>query len=81
MTTKCKQKLQGHFYVALELFDEGYIGTNAVLPVGNVSNGEDVGRNLVSLLSFVNLDDLLGVDRKSLVGVNHHTKQTRVGLK
>ena len=53
----------------------------SLLPVGNVSNGEDVGRNLVSLLSFVNLDDLLSVDRKSLVGVNHHAEQTRVGLK
>ena len=34
----------------------------------------------MSLLSFVNLDDLLSVDRKPFVGVNYHAEQTRVGL-
>ena len=34
----------------------------------------------MSLLSFVNLDDLLGVDRKPFVGVNYHAEQTGVGL-
>ena len=34
----------------------------------------------MTLLSFVNLDDLLSVDRKPFVGVNYHAEQTGVGL-
>ena len=49
---------------------------DGLLPVGNVGNGEDVRRNLMTLLSFVNLNDLLRVDGKSLVGVNHHAEQS-----
>ena len=35
----------------------------------------------MSLLSFVNLDNLLRVDGKSLIGVNHHAEQPRVSLR
>ena len=51
-----------------------------ILPVGDVSYGKYVWGNFMSLLSLVNLNDLLCVDRKPLVGVDHHAKQTGVGL-
>ena len=50
-------------------------------PVGDVSDGEHMGRHLVPLLALVDLDDLLGVDGKPLVGIHHHTEQSRVGLR
>ena len=34
----------------------------------------------MSLLPLVDLDDLLGVDGESLVGVDHHTEEPGVGL-
>ena len=49
-------------------------------PVGNVSDGKDMGRPLVPFLPLVDLDDLLSVDGKPLVRVHHHTEQARVGL-
>ena len=49
-------------------------------PVGNVSDGKDMGWHLVPFLPLVDLDDLLSVDGKPLVRVHHHTEQARVGL-
>ena len=49
-------------------------------PVGNVGDGKDMGRHLMSLLPLVDLNDLLCVDGKPLVGVHHHAEQTGVGL-
>lgn len=50
------------------------------VPVGVVRDGVDVRRHLVALLSLVHLDDLLRVDGQHLVGVHHHTEETRVRL-
>ena len=50
-------------------------------PVGDVSDGEHMGRHLVPLLALVDLDDLLGVDGKPLVGIHHHAEQPGVGLR
>ena len=50
------------------------------LPVGSVCDGKDMGRHLMSLLPLVDLNDLLCVDGKPLVGVHHHAEQTGVGL-
>ena len=33
------------------------------------------------LLPLVDLNDLLGVDGKPLVGIHHHAEQSRVGLR
>ena len=49
-------------------------------PVGDVSDGEHMRRNLVSFLPLVDLDDLLSVDGEPLVGIDHNAKQTGVGL-
>ena len=51
------------------------------VPVGDVGDGEDVGRDLVALLALVDLDDLLRVDGQALVRVHNHAEQARVGLK
>ena len=37
-------------------------------------------RGLVPSLALVEIDDLLGVDRESLVWVDSHTEESRVGL-
>ena len=39
-----------------------------------------MGRHLVPLLPLVDLNDLLSVDGKSLVGVDHHAEQPGVSL-
>lgn len=49
-------------------------------PVRSVCNGVDVWRHLVSLLSFVHVDNLLRVDRQVFIGINDHTEQPRVSL-
>ena len=49
-------------------------------PVGDVGDGEHMRRHLVSFLPLVDLDDLLGVDGESLVGVDNHAEEPRVGL-
>ena len=51
------------------------------LPVGRVCDGEYVRRDLEPLLSFVQLDDFLCVDRKTFVGVDDHAKEAGVCLK
>ena len=53
---------------------------NFYLPVGNVSDGKDMGWHLVPFLPLVDLDDLLSVDGEPLVWVHHHAEQARVGL-
>ena len=50
------------------------------LPIVNICYGKDVGRDLVPLLPLVDLDNLLGVDGETLVGVHHHAEQPRVSL-
>ena len=49
-------------------------------PVGNVSDGKDMGWHLVPFLPLVDLDDLLRVDGQPLVRVHHHAEKARVGL-
>ena len=56
------------------------IPKNMNSPVGNVSDGKDMGWHLVPFLPLVDLDDLLSVDGKPLVRVHHHAEQARVGL-
>ena len=48
--------------------------------VSGVCDGEDMRWHLVTLLAFVEFNDLLRVDWKSLVGVDHHTEQTGICL-
>ena len=55
--------------------------TKQHVPVSLVSNGVDMRRHLVTLLSLVHVDDLLCVDREPFVWVDHHAEQTRVRLK
>lgn len=43
--------------------------------VGVVGDGVNVRRDLVAFLSFVHLDDLLGVNGQHLVGIHHDTEQ------
>ena len=52
----------------------------ALLPVGDVCDGEHMWRHLVPLLPLVDLDDLLSVDGEPLVGIDHNAEQTGVGL-
>ena len=52
----------------------------SILPVGGIGDGEDVRRDLVALLAFVDLDDLLRVDGKADVRVHDHAEEARVGL-
>ena len=48
--------------------------------VGTVGDGEDVRRHLVAPAGLVDGDGAVGVDRKTLVRVDGHTEQARVGL-
>lgn len=45
------------------------------VPIGVISDGIDVGRNLMTLLPLVHLNDLLRVDGQKLIGVHHHTEE------
>ena len=49
-------------------------------PVGVVGNSEDVRGYLVTLLALVHVNHTFRVNRKSFVGVDDHTEQTRVRL-
>ena len=51
------------------------------LPIGDVCDGENVGRNFVSLLALVDFNNFLGVNGHTLVGVHHHTEQAGISLK
>lgn len=48
--------------------------------VSLIGSGEEMRRHLVSSLSHVVLDDGLGVDGKTLVGVDYNTEETGIGL-
>jgi len=48
--------------------------------VGAVWDAENVGRDFVTSLADVHLDDTLGVDRETLVRVDSHAEETGVGL-
>lgn len=48
--------------------------------VSVISDGEDVGWHLISPLALVHVNDLLGIDGQSLVGIHSHTEKSRVGL-
>ena len=50
------------------------------LPVRSIGDGKDVGWNFVSFLALVHFDDLLSVDWKAGVGVDHNAEQAGVGL-
>ena len=50
------------------------------LPVCSVGDGKDVGWNFMSFLALVHFDDLLSVDWKAGVGVDHNAEQAGVGL-
>jgi hypothetical protein len=58
-----------------------YEGKRGVVPVGSIGDREDVGRNFVSFLALVELNDLLGVDRKTNVRVDDDAEETGVSLK
>ena len=51
-----------------------------ILPVGSVGNGKHVRRHFMAFLALIEFDDLLCVDRQSLIGVDHYAKQTRICL-
>jgi len=48
--------------------------------VGLVSNGEDVGSELLTTLASVQLDHVVGVDGEEAVGVDGDAEEARVGL-
>jgi len=50
-------------------------------PVGIIGNGEDVWGELKGLLSPVELDVLLGVDRNVLEWVHRHNHISNISLK
>ena len=54
--------------------------TDKHVAVGVVSDGEQMGRHLSPALALVLVDDVLGVDGQTPVGVDHDAEQTRVGL-
>lgn len=47
---------------------------NLCLPVGCVGDGKDMRRHFVSLLSLVELNDLLGINRESYIGIDHNAE-------
>jgi hypothetical protein len=49
--------------------------------VGLISHGEKMGWHFITTLADVRLDDTLGVDGKTLVGVDDNAEEARVGLK
>lgn len=49
--------------------------------VSVVSNREDMRWHFISSLALVAINDSLGVDWESLVGVDSDTEESRVGLK
>ena len=49
--------------------------------VSFIGDGEEMGWHLRTTFAHVVLDDRFSVDRKSLVGVDDNTEETRVGLK
>jgi hypothetical protein len=49
--------------------------------VGALSDGEDVGRDLIPPLAAVNSHSPVGVDREPLVRVHGNTEEAGVGLK
>jgi hypothetical protein len=51
-----------------------------LLPVRGVCDCKDVRRHFKPLLSFVQFDDFLCVDRKTFVGVHNHAKEAGVRL-
>ena len=55
--------------------------TSQHVPVSSIRDGKEMRRNLVPSLPKVEPDGSLGVDRVSLVRIDSHAEQTRVGLK
>ncbi len=54
--------------------------TDQHVGVSVVSDREQMGRHLSTTLSTVLVDNVLGVDRQTTVGVDDNTEQTRVSL-
>lgn len=50
--------------------------TKQHVSVGLVSDGVDVGRDLMTLLASVELNDLVSINGVEPVGVHHHTEET-----
>ena len=48
--------------------------------VGTVGDAENVGRDFITSLANVHLDDTVGVDGEALVRVDGHAEETGVGL-
>lgn len=55
--------------------------TGQHLGVGTIRDGEKMGWHLSTASATVNLHDSVGVDRESLVGIDHNAEKTRVGLR
>ena len=49
-------------------------------PVRRISDGKDVRRHFMSLLSLVQIDDLFSVNRQPLVRIDHDAEQPGVRL-
>ena len=54
--------------------------TKKHVPISLISNGIDMRRDFMSLLSSIELYNLLCVDRVESVRVDHNTKQSGVSL-
>ena len=63
----------------IRLMQLSFLSTS-FLPVCSVGDCKDVGWNFMSFLALVHLDDLLSVDWKTGVGVDHNAEQAGVGL-
>merc|ERR1719322_673753 len=50
------------------------------VPVGSLSNGPQMGWDLITSLAKVDLADSVGVQRITLVGVDNNNEETRVGV-
>jgi len=56
------------------------LGVGQHTPVSSLSNSPEMRRNLITPLAKVDLRHPVGVDGVTLVGVDNHHKQTRVGV-
>merc|ERR1719443_1191546 len=50
------------------------------VPVGSLSNGPEMGWDLITSLTKIDLADSVGVQRITLVGVDNNNEETRVGV-
>merc|ERR1712012_1100676 len=50
------------------------------VPVGSLSNGPEMRRNLITSLAKIDLADSVSVQRITLVGVDNNHEETRVGM-